>query len=123
MKKIIKKILAPIIREVMSDAISGVKELKSMQKSHTDAIGQTSDKLSPKKAIALLQEIEKQNPKPCPALPEGKSHKNCKRCNGTGQGVYMEIARARYKRDLGQPLSQKEKQLLLIFQEPIDCNQ
>ncbi len=38
MKKIIKKILAPIIREIMSDTISEVKELKSMQKTLKDAL-------------------------------------------------------------------------------------
>ncbi len=38
MKKIIKKILTPIIKEIMSDTINEVKELKSTQKTLKDTL-------------------------------------------------------------------------------------
>ncbi len=56
MKKIIKKILASIIREVMSDTINEVKELKSMQKTLRDAIGQIRIKRYEKQAKRIQEE-------------------------------------------------------------------
>lgn len=85
-------------------------------------IDSTVGKIPSEKAIYLLQEQEIQHSKPCPRKGFCKVHTDCKQCAYKGLEVHLKIAQARYKRLVGLPLSRKEKRLLLIFQEPIDCN-